>query len=202
MDAANWVAHRQIGDAPPSACPVIRVYAINVNDLLPDKERQRLKPFITRLICNRDPESERARAEYLLLQAIEAILPIARGMEIRALQDHARALSNPKTKGHSLQSCVAAISAARGAQAAIETGDAELGLATSEESGLNTARAAIATCDAAATVELRQPIYDAAIDILDGVLRIGKQANTGHLGDVLLATRAFERVAKQGPVAA
>jgi hypothetical protein len=76
-DAAKWITCGEIGDDPPCACPVIRAYAIGLNDMLPDDQRQRLKPFILRVANNRDPESEPARAEYLIRRAAGVILPIA-----------------------------------------------------------------------------------------------------------------------------
>ena len=75
MDAARWIVYREIGDDPPCTCPIIRAYAIRINDMLPDDERQRLKRFILRVAGNRDPESEQARAEYLVKQTAGVIVP-------------------------------------------------------------------------------------------------------------------------------
>lgn len=61
MDAAKWIVYGEIGDDPECACPIIRAYAIGLNDMLPDDQRQRLKRFILRVVDNRDPESEGAR---------------------------------------------------------------------------------------------------------------------------------------------
>ena len=52
--------------------------------------------------------------------------------------------------------------------------------------------------DAAGNAKARQLIYDAAIEMLDGVLRIGKQASPFDAGEVCLAIHAFGRARKLG----
>ena len=46
FDAGMWLVYGKIGDDPPCSCPVIRRYAIGLNDRFNDTDRQRLKPFI------------------------------------------------------------------------------------------------------------------------------------------------------------
>ena len=54
-----------------------RAFAFRLNDLLPDDERQRLKLFILRVVDNRDPDNEPARADYLVQRVADVIVPIA-----------------------------------------------------------------------------------------------------------------------------
>ena len=65
-----------LSNIPECACPVITEFAIVVSNMLRAKERQKLNPFIFRLMGSRDPDSERARAEYLAWQAITVFAPL------------------------------------------------------------------------------------------------------------------------------
>ena len=77
FDASMWLVYGKIGDDPPCSCPVIRRYAIGLNDRLPDAERQRLKPFILRVVGNRDPENELARLRFIVLETSRRVVPMA-----------------------------------------------------------------------------------------------------------------------------
>ncbi len=48
--------------------PICR-FAMRLNDLADDEERQRLLPFVTRLACADSPEVEKRRADYINLHA-------------------------------------------------------------------------------------------------------------------------------------
>ena len=65
-------------DRPACASPLIRAFAIPVNDHMPRGARQRLKPFAPRLIGTNDG-LDRARAEVLRRVLVETILPRASG---------------------------------------------------------------------------------------------------------------------------
>lgn len=65
-------------DRPRCASPLIRAFAIPVNDGMPREARRRLKPFAPRLIGTKDG-LDRARAEVLRRALVEAILPRASG---------------------------------------------------------------------------------------------------------------------------
>ena len=65
-------------DRPRCASPVIREFAIPVNDHMPREARQRLKPFVPRLVGTNDG-LDRARAEVLRRALVETILPRASG---------------------------------------------------------------------------------------------------------------------------
>jgi hypothetical protein len=65
-------------DRPRCASPVIREFAIPVNDHMPREARQRLKPFVPRLVGTNDG-LDRGRAEVLRRVLVETILPGASG---------------------------------------------------------------------------------------------------------------------------
>ena len=189
MDAARWIVYREIGDNPECACPIIRAYAIRINDMLPDDERQRLKRFILRVVGNRDPESEQARAEYLVKQTAGVILPIGLEAEAVVLMRLASILGR-----HVSDIKVTTITSARGAVAALRRAEANVGADWVSAAAVgDTAWKVIAAIHAAGNASVRQQVYDAAIEMLDGVLNIGKQANPVNGGEVCLAIQAFER---------
>jgi hypothetical protein len=64
-------------DRPGCASPLIRHFAIPVNDGMPREARQRLKPFAPRIVGTNDG-IDRARAEVLRRALLEVILPRAR----------------------------------------------------------------------------------------------------------------------------
>jgi hypothetical protein len=200
-DAAKWISYGEIGDDPPCACPVIRAYAIGLNDMLPDDQRQRLKPFILRVGNNRDPESEPARAEYLIRCAVGMILPIA--LEGGRLMERAAVLRRVARDG-SLEDVRIVAEDAAGATARLAADD---GRAATAKAAAYAAQAAIAgphsgtgaavakVAEAAAdagNAEVRQWVYDAAMETLDGVLGIGTQADPFDDADVRQAITAFE----------
>src|SRR5918995_5657419 len=63
---------------PRCASPVIREFAIPVNDSMPRGARQRLMPFVPRLVGTNDG-LDRGRAEVLRRVLVETILPRASG---------------------------------------------------------------------------------------------------------------------------
>ena len=77
FDAGMWLVYGKIGDNPPCSCPIIRAYAIVLNDQMPNKERQKLKPFILRVVGNRDPGNEKARLHHIILETARRIVPLA-----------------------------------------------------------------------------------------------------------------------------
>src|SRR5687768_2512429 len=79
--AAGFKYHKveSADDCPPCFSRPIAAYAIGLNDRMPDRLRQELLlPFVTRLAGTADTKAiERARAEYIVIQTIRRILPIA-----------------------------------------------------------------------------------------------------------------------------
>jgi len=192
-DAANWIVYGEIGDDPPCACPVIRAYAIRLNDTLPDDQRQRLKPFILRVVGNRDPESEAARAEYLVRQAVDVIVPMA--LEAAVLTKRATSPLTVLCGGASEGVALAVISAARATAARGDAAEAAVGGGRWFDAAAHAGRAVEAALDAAVLdCTARNRVYDAAIEALDGALRTGRQADPFDDGAVRRAVAAFECV--------
>jgi len=93
------------------------------------------------------------------------------------------------------------ISAAKGAVAALYWAEANVGAdweTAAIEAASDAARAVVATSDAAGNTSAKQQVYDAAIEMLDGVLKIGKQASPFDAGEVCLAIHAFGRARRLG----
>lgn len=65
-------------DAPMTASPVIRAFAIIINDRMPPEVRRRLKPFAPRIIGTNDGLDE-ARTELLRRALAEEVLPLVLG---------------------------------------------------------------------------------------------------------------------------
>jgi len=189
LDAVSWFAYGKLGDHPECACPVITKYAIIINDTLPDGERQKLKPFIFRLMGSRDPASEQARAEYLAWQAITVFAPLA--LDAAGVEDQAAKLRGfDKSLGLN-----DAAYAARAAYAAYAAGAARAARAAADAAAAAraAARAADYAADAAAYAADAARAHKEAINTLDGVLKIGKQSSEPDIAAVREAVEAFER---------
>ncbi len=164
-DAANWILYGTVGDDPPSACPVIRSYAFRLNDLLPDDQRQRLKMFILRVIDNRDPDNEAARATYIAERITKLIVPAA-----------LRTLSGARKQDYDAatfaEAAATQITATKTALAKAADGEAEW-----QDVADCAANALEAAAKAVRRGRTRNRLYTAAIETLDGALEIGKQAD-------------------------
>jgi hypothetical protein len=89
MEAVAWLAGEPHSDAPVCACPALSRYVLWLNDRFTQKERQKLKKFLSRIVGTRDGRSlERARL--LAYAAGTVFAPIA--LELKGLTDHAQAL--------------------------------------------------------------------------------------------------------------
>ena len=155
MEAVAWMEGEPHSDHPQCACPIIGNFAMRINDKMPDEWRQKLVPFIPRLVGTRSKEHELARAEYLTWQAIRVFVPFA--MDIANLSVWAAKLREFKgtlVNVHTLlieaKAYAAANAAAAYASAAAYVADAY-------------------AANAAAAVA----IWQAAINTLSGVLKIG-----------------------------
>ncbi len=109
---------RQAEDMPECFSRPICRYAMHLNDLVSDEERQQLLPFVTRLACADIPEVERQRKRYIAfhssrrqtfqegLEVLEGALAIGRQAdplgpdEVRTRMDDvkSRAASAPVVK--------------------------------------------------------------------------------------------------------
>jgi hypothetical protein len=74
MSFVACLAGEKETDAPRCASPVIRTFAILINDQMPGEVRQRLKPFAPSIVGTKDGLDE-ARAEILRRALVEEILP-------------------------------------------------------------------------------------------------------------------------------
>jgi hypothetical protein len=74
MSLVACLAGEEHGDSPSCASPLIRAFAIPLNDNMPHAVRQRLKPFAPRILGTQDGQDP-ARAELLRMALAEEILP-------------------------------------------------------------------------------------------------------------------------------
>ncbi len=156
MEMVAFLERLPHSDAPECTCPVIAAYVRGINDMLPDGERNRLLPYLPRLVGTVAPQHQQARAEYLTWQAVRVFAPMA--LRAVGLYDHAAKLEAQTDLRDATRA--AADAAAYAANATRAAADA--------------AYAANAAADAAYAADAASmEIYDAALKALDGVLEIG-----------------------------
>ena len=226
FDAGMWLLYGKIGDDPPCSCPVIRRYAISLNDYLPDAERQRLKPYILRVVGNRDPQNELARQRYIVLETARRIVPIAFDMKWPAIAAELRALPDDisyqkmrdvmqaaKDTVAYNDAAYAALSVAYAAayaagyvayagvpraayavsHAALSVADDAVYAAGAADAAYAAYVAAYAADTAAARLKpIDSDVWQEAINILNGVLRIGKQSPEFDESEVRSSIERFE----------
>jgi hypothetical protein len=93
MEAVAYVAGEPFSDHPACACPVLGGLLRGWNDSLDDENRQRLKPYIVRLIGTNDGNSKRRAwmcADWLVRECVPAFLD---GAGLRAHAGILRALT-------------------------------------------------------------------------------------------------------------
>jgi hypothetical protein len=96
MSFAAGLAGEGHTDSPACASPVVRSFAIALNDSVPHDVRQRLKPFAPRIVGTRDG-LDAARAEVLRRALAEEILP--RAAALGTLPDRAAPPPPPPRAG-------------------------------------------------------------------------------------------------------
>lgn len=69
MEAVAWLEGLPHSDHPVCTCPVIAGYVRSLNDTLPHKKRQRLTPYLPRLVNTVSPSHEWERLHYLVSRA-------------------------------------------------------------------------------------------------------------------------------------
>ena len=109
MEMVAYVAGEPWTDTPECASPVLTKYCQVINDSAPDEIRQKLKPYVLRLIGSRDEAKEMRRMFLLTDRAVWVFVPLA--LEVAQLADEA-------TKLRDLPPITDATSAARAASAA------------------------------------------------------------------------------------
>ncbi len=90
MEMVAFLERLPHSDAPECTCPVIAAYVRGINDMLPDGERNRLLPYLPRLVGTVAPQHQQARAEYLTWRAVRVFAPMA--LRAVGLYDHAAKL--------------------------------------------------------------------------------------------------------------
>ncbi len=91
MEAVAYVAGEPWSDHPECACPVIGAFMQNWNDSLDDETRQRLKPYVTRLVGTKSTtEVEVARSWMACDWLVRTFTPA--WLELAGLGDDAAAL--------------------------------------------------------------------------------------------------------------
>lgn len=165
-----------IADLPESFCPVISQYALTLNDAMHEGELlNRLRPFAARLSGSGDGrKTADKRGSYLAMQAAQMFVPLALGSVDPTAARHLKAAIGPEqalAKLNRLMQCPwpndvrEAVGAAHRALArAIEAKDA-----------IYTAELAAICATRAASVD--DHAWDQAIEALESILTIGKQAN-------------------------
>jgi hypothetical protein len=152
-------------DCPPCFSRAIAAYAIGLNDRMPDDLRQELlAPFVTRLAGTADkPSVERERTEYISIQTVRRILPIA--LRAAKLEEHAAKCEAVKTLDNARE--VARAAAANAASAAY---------VSAANAAACAAAANVSAYAANANVSAARKIFTLAVAILDEAIRLGNQA--------------------------
>lgn len=77
MEAVALLEGTEHGARPECTCPVIAAFVRRANDRLPDDQRQRLVPFVPRLVDTVGSDGEQARADWAVWQVFAVALPDA-----------------------------------------------------------------------------------------------------------------------------
>lgn len=158
-------------DCPPCFSRVLAAYAISLNDRLPDDQRQELLiPFVTRLAGTADAiEIERQRFDFIMLGIVRTVLPFS----LRGRKDD---LASECERTENYDQAIAVVSKLTLDRALAL--DLALDLARARARALDLARArALDRALALARARARaREINKAAVALLDGAMKIGKQA--------------------------
>lgn len=196
LDAVSWLEYGHLGDHPECVCPVIAEFGRQVNDALNGQSRQRLKPYIPRLIGTVDPAAEYLRAEYLVWQAVRVFAPT----EMEAL-GCADAITQSLLRCSSLLDAYRMLfwieynSGSRAAPARYSAAAAVSCLLDGMPTGA-AGGAGISALSALRFPDYRNDVGAAIFATLDGVLAIGKQADPEpQAGHYERAAREFAEAA-------
>jgi hypothetical protein len=187
-------------DCPPCFSHTIAAYAIALNDRMPDALRQELlMPFVTRMAGTADiKEAEQRRTEYISVQTVKRILPIAlRAMKLAA---HAKRCEAVETVEEARAAAAAAATATTYAAAtyaaddaaayAADAADAAAYAADAADAAAYAADAADAAAYAASAVDVAayaafaaseapantRDVFAITVAILDEAIKLGNQA--------------------------
>ncbi|MEH3118269.1 MAG: hypothetical protein PGN25_11955 [Methylorubrum populi] len=169
-------------DCPPCFSRPLAAYALGLNDAMPEAERQGLMAFVLRLSGSADtPAVEAARTGFLALESVRRILPpLLDGAGLPALAARCETAPDP----HGALATLRAAEMQGGARSHAAAGR-RAWLAGARASAIaRTATAAIrAFADPRCAAEMAEGAapfaegtWGIALGILDGALRIGRQA--------------------------
>jgi hypothetical protein len=167
-------------DLPESFCPVISQYALSLNDAMPEGALlDRLLPFAARLSGSSDGrEVADRRGAFLALQAAREFAPLALEAVDRAAAERLRAVESPH---QAMEELTALVERAWPDNVRQAVGAAHRAIArtlTSREA-IYTAELSAVCAIRAAAVDYRA--WDKAIETLDRLLSIGRQADPIHI---------------------
>ncbi len=92
MEVVAWLAGEGITDAPQCASPVLTAFTININDSWDVGDRQRLKPFLPRMVGTAGDGQDEARSYLALDWLIRVYTPA--WLDLAGLTTEASALRN------------------------------------------------------------------------------------------------------------
>ena len=208
LDAVSWFEYGHLGDHPACVCPVFAAYGRSTNDTMSDAGRQRLKALIPKLIGTVDLASERARGEYFAWAAIRVFLPLALDAAGRHGEaEHFRNFSGSLKEA----AAVAWVAVAWAAEAALwaaareAAAEAAEAAAVARESAAEAAEAAAEAAEAAAEAAAAAvlaawaeaawaavaKVEDAMIEVFEGALAIGRQAEPIEAERIEAVNRSF-----------
>lgn len=203
MEAVAWLAGEPHSDRPACSCPVIGRFVIRLNDAMPDAERQRLLPYLPRLIGTNAPEFYQARGDFLAWQAVTVFTPnalrsagkIDQADQLQALplHDFAKARTLLRSCGYSgLWSASASFAASAAADALRSGGGSGGGVGASPQTSSSATAPAAATAASAAAEAAKEPLtpWSPAFAALDSVLAIGP-AGPGLTSEVAARVQAY-----------
>jgi hypothetical protein len=92
MELVSWLCDEPHSDAPACVAPEIASYVRRLNDAMPDDQRQRLKPFLSRTMNTADDGKQVERMYLIADNAVRYIVPLA--LDAVGLKDEAQKLRN------------------------------------------------------------------------------------------------------------
>src|SRR5215207_8200100 len=90
MEYVAWLAGEDITAAPQCASQVLCVYTLNLNDRWNDDQRQKLKPFLPRMVGTAGDGQDEARSYLALDWLIRSFTPA--WLDLAGLSDEAQSL--------------------------------------------------------------------------------------------------------------
>ena len=88
MELVAFMERLPHSDQPECTCSVLAAYVRALNDGMPDDQRQRLLPYLARLVGTVDPSKEKPRAEMMAIRAVNVFaVKACRGQIDDALVD-------------------------------------------------------------------------------------------------------------------